>query len=389
VITGMPNYPAGKILAGYRGKWKLTEYVGEIKVSRYWLYPSHSTNPFARLFTMLSLALMVLLSLPDVRRSRPDWILVQHPPVALPMVAWLAAKLSGAKLALNFSDLWPQAIEALHLKFLKPFHKTLLRYNQWLCERADLLVAQNQEIADFLQRENPEKPIILMRTAVDCERFRPMQKAPDQQGEPVKIIYGGVLGMAHGMLQVCQQVDFRGLGAELHIYGSGCERKQIATFLNRYPERGIYLHAPVRPSQMPQLLQQYDVALVAQRHRVFGSVPSKLYEAMATGLPVLFLGTGEGAAIVEQYGCGLTAAPVHELPHISKTVEALLNCNDRYQMGANGRKAAIKHFNREQHFGFLINFLQNTSGMRKGLLFKLSNNEEHLKHRDKIEYLPS
>ncbi len=54
VITGMPNYPTGKIFKEY--KWKIfkKEFDGEIIVKRYWLYASNSKRIFPRILNMLS-----------------------------------------------------------------------------------------------------------------------------------------------------------------------------------------------------------------------------------------------------------------------------------------------------------------------------------------------
>ena len=64
VITSMPNYPHGKIFNGYRGKFRLTEYLDEIEIRRYWLYPSNSKRAILRLLNWISFSITVLFSSP-------------------------------------------------------------------------------------------------------------------------------------------------------------------------------------------------------------------------------------------------------------------------------------------------------------------------------------
>ena len=59
VITGFPNYPSGKIYPGYRISLVHREVIGDVKVVRLPLYPSHDSSPVRRVLNFASFGLAV------------------------------------------------------------------------------------------------------------------------------------------------------------------------------------------------------------------------------------------------------------------------------------------------------------------------------------------
>ena len=112
-----------------------------------------------------------------------------------------------------------------------------------------------------------------------------------------------------GIADICETHDFAALGLELHLYGDGPERARIAERIAGDPGCGIVLHTPVPLAEMSAVMSGYDAALVPLRRSLTGAVPSKLFAAVASGLPVVFCGGGEGAKLVEQHRLGWSIPP--------------------------------------------------------------------------------
>ena len=83
------------------------------------------------------------------------------------------------------------------------------------------------------------------------------------------------------------------------------------------------------------------------KKNISGAVPSKLYEAMACGIPIIILAHGEPSKIVKSAKCGYAIAPgdINELKR--KTVKLSNNSSLRDVMGINSRKYVKKNFSRE------------------------------------------
>lgn len=347
VFTGMPHYPKGKIENVYRSKLFLKEQIRGISVRRHWVYPTHNKKRLSRLLSMISLAVSVFKSSLYIFKHTPDVVLAQYPPMALPFSARFFAKLSNAKFIVTVSDLWPKAIHDLGVMDKKSrSYRILLWLEKQLYQSTDLCLAQSAEIADYIIQKT-QAPVLLYRTGVNCEQFLPKLTFDDQP--KLRVVYTGVLGIAHGLLNLCKSVNFAELGAELHIYGDGYEKKRIEKFLTTYPDRGIQLHDPVANYEIPAILAKYDTALIAQSTRIYGTVPSKMYEALAVGLPILFHGAGEGAGIIEDIQAGLVSQP-QNFDDLKENLLSLkqMTISEREAMGVRGREMAISQFNRQK-----------------------------------------
>src|SRR5256885_1715573 len=66
----------------------------------------------------------------------------------------------------------------------------------------------------------------------------------------------------------------------------------------------VYLHKPIPPGELTRLLPGFQAMLIPLVAPIEGALPSKLFTAIQEGLPVLFSGAGEGAALVERHGLG-------------------------------------------------------------------------------------
>ena len=72
-------------------------------------------------------------------------------------------------------------------------------------------------------------------------------------------------------------------------------------------DKNIYYHGYVSKQQMSEELKKYDLSIIPLAAHIHGAVPSKIFDLLPEGIPVLFSGEGEGARIVEEYGFGLVS----------------------------------------------------------------------------------
>lgn len=363
VITGMPHYPTQQIAPAYRGKWHIREGYEGMTILRNWVWASHSAGRLSRLLNMVSLALTARwFSGRAALAFAPDYVIAQMPPLAMPWLGrWIARK-THARLVLNLSDIWPSALIDLKVipqnsLLFQQLEKSTLR----LYRSAHLLMVQSQETQKHLTQRCPQTDILLYRTGANGALFLPKTNY-QLQSLKLRLIYTGVFGMAHGILRLCQQLNFAELNAELHLFGDGMERKSIAQFIARQPDRGIFLHQPLQAEQVPEILPTYDAALISQTAYVRGTLPSKIYDAMFAALPILFHGAGEGAVIISQAQCGWISPPDHfGLLRENIRRMAALPATDRREMGQAGRSQAEKHFDRSDQIKQLVNRLQQQS----------------------------
>ena len=316
VVCPMPNYPEGKIFDGYTGKLKSTEKIGNVSVTRLWIYPSKSANPLVRILSIASFAVCLKLYLLFARL--PKTVVVQSPPLLLSFLSVMILRLRRRKVVLNISDLWPlAAVELGALKENTIGHKTALFLEKFIYTNADTIIGQSREILQHVEKYIPGKSSYLYRNFP--EHFA--MEIPRSNGK-VKIFYAGLLGVAQGVLEACRNIahDPR---FELHIFGDGAEREQIVSYISQSKSGTVFFHGMVAQKELAQKISSFDIAFVPLRTRIYGSVPSKIFEYSAQGFPVLYCGGGEGADIVRELLLGWVCEP-GDYAALNQTIDAIL-----------------------------------------------------------------
>ncbi|MBW1657439.1 glycosyltransferase family 4 protein [Flavobacterium quisquiliarum] len=302
VISPLPNYPKGELFPEYKGKFSITEKNQNITLKRLWIYPSNSSNIFKRIVSTLSFSTTLFFYL--LFAKIPKKVIVQSPPLLLSFVSVLALWIKRRRIILNVSDLWPTA--AIELQVLKKnslSHKFLLFIERFIYKKATHIFGQSNEIIEHIHSIFPEKKCFLYRNYPDHFVENRLEKKIDSN-EPIKLFYAGLLGVAQGVFELIQKLDLKNLNIELHIFGDGAEKTEILNYLNQNPIKKIIFHGMLERNVLHETLQNLDIALVPLKTRIYGSVPSKIFEYSALGFPVLYFGGGEGETIVEENNLG-------------------------------------------------------------------------------------
>lgn len=303
VICPLANYPKGKVFPEYAGKFSVTEKLQNITVKRLWIYPSISKNIIVRLLSVLSFSTSLFFYL--VFKKTPQKVIVQSPPLLLSFISVFVLSLKNKKIILNVSDLWPlAAIELNALKSGSFSHKVSLFFERYIYSKATLILGQSNEIIAHIKTISPKKECYLYRNFPD--HLDTEINVLSNENEPIKLFYAGLLGVAQGVFELCQKIELENLNIELHIFGDGAEKSKIENFIKNSNSK-IFFHGMIDRSVLLEKIKQYDIAIVPLTKRIFGSVPSKIFEYGSLGFPILYFGGGEGETIVHENNLGWVA----------------------------------------------------------------------------------
>ena len=97
-----------------------------------------------------------------------------------------------------------------------------------------------------------------------------------------------------------------------------------------------------------QVLLKYDLSIIPLLNRIYGSVPSKIFEYAKLGLPMLYFGGGEGETIVTQYELGWVAK-AGDYDDLNRTLSILekSSLNEDFKEHIKGTAALNFDFNKQ------------------------------------------
>jgi colanic acid biosynthesis glycosyl transferase WcaI len=362
ILTALPNYPTGKIYPGYTGLFKM-EVRNGIKIIRTWIYPTKSVKLIKRLASYFSFVLSSLF-VGSLSLSKADYLITESPPLFLGISGFFLSHFKRAKWIFNVSDLWPESAlrlgvirEGLSLKLSQ--HLEAFCYN-----KSQLVMGQSREILQDIKSRFPKVNVYHFSNGVDTSRFAPSLRSEllhQQLGEgtPCVAIYAGLHGIAQGLDQVldaARMLDDLNGKLKIVFIGDGPEKESLMEKANGL--KLVKFLPPVRKEDIPKYLASSDIALVPLKTYIPGAVPSKIYESMASALPVILIAEGEAKNIIENSKAGLTITPgsVTNLAHAMRqlTMDPAL----RKHLGTNGNHAALEHFDRKKIIADFLKYLK-------------------------------
>lgn len=367
VITAMPNYPTGTIFDGYKKKYYIKEDINGISVLRCWIYPSKSTGFLKRLLSYFSFVLSSMFYSPK-HFNKHDIIVVESPPLFLGLAGVYLSRRFNSKLIFNVSDLWPDS--AIELGVVKNKMLTFLakKLESYCYKRSSAITGQSPTIIDTIRTRSSLKPIELITNGVDLKKFNPKYADPKIKEtfnfeNKIVFVYAGLFGIAQGLDQILDAAALtRGENkVRFLLIGDGPESSSLKERVEKESLDNVRIIPPVLKDEIPKILSSMDVALITLKVSLKGAVPSKIYEAMASGLPILFVGDGDGVKIIQDNNIGKIVKPydIHNLVHV---INELASKDElRRALSMNSLKAASLYSrdNIAEKFNKLLISLQN------------------------------
>jgi glycosyltransferase involved in cell wall biosynthesis len=361
VLTCLPNYPKGRIFDGYRGRFSMKENLDGVNVYRYWTYATVSKGIVRRALAMTSFAVtMWAFGLKRKLIHSYDKVIIQSPPIMVSASAMSLFKCCfGKKVVLNVSDLWPgSAVELGFMKENSLSYKFTSRQERKIYRRADAVMGQSNGILDRVRSLEPDKRLFLYRNLSRIPSGQQAAQEKTARTGSLKIAYAGLLGVPQDVLSIVRNVDFESVGAEFHIYGGGNQAEDIKNEIAA-GKKNVFYHGVLAKEQMNKVMgSEYDVSLIALAKSITGAVPSKIFDTLPLGIPLLFCGTGEGAEIVRENGFGLVSAPSDFRMIEDKIREfAIMDADEFHAYSQRCRDAAAGSFNFDSQFDTFMDFL--------------------------------
>jgi glycosyltransferase involved in cell wall biosynthesis len=318
VLTGLPNYPMGRIFEQYRHRVRLTETMNGIKVIRTFLYPSKSSKTLPRLLSYLSFGLTSLL-IGVWGLGRQQVVLIESPPLFLVPFAMLISKITRGKAVLMVSDIWPDIIIRMgHASEESLSVKMMLWLEKFSYKHSYAVALTNPGACEQIRKRFPYlKNVTTISNGVDTKMFSPEFRKKTVRSElgagagDFLVGYCGLHGLAQGLevtLDAAAKLKNRS-DIKFVMIGDGPTKENLIETANKMRLSNVRFFERRAKSQMPEVLASLDVSLVPLLARFPGTMPSKVYEALSSGtVPIVAKGC-EAELLVRQFEAGRCYEP--------------------------------------------------------------------------------
>lgn len=355
VVTCAPNHPAGQLYPGYRNRLWQEETVDGIRVIRLWTYLAANEGFLPRIANYLTYLFSVLVWV--WRLPSSDIVISTSPQFFCGLAGWFL-KRDKRPWVLEIRDLWPESIVTVGAMKRGAVIRAIEKVEAFAYRKADLVVSVTDGFVPHILAHRAKGPIAVIKNGVDLSRFASDPAAADafraEHGLTGKFVasYVGTHGLAHGLQAViaaAERLRDRDDIAFLMV-GGGAQRETIKTIRDAKGLTNIVMLDQLPKAAMPAVWGASDAALVLlKRVDTFKTViPSKMFEAMALGVPMILGVEGEAKALMEEGGAGIAITPEDD----AELATAILRlADDRAlgrQIGASARAFVRAQFDREK-----------------------------------------
>jgi colanic acid biosynthesis glycosyl transferase WcaI len=355
VVTTFPHYAEFRISDTYRGKLAQRARHNGVEVLRLWVHASgRKQRMLDRFLSYASYTVLAAVAcLLDIRRY--DVILCSNGGFLPGLAAVLVGALKRTPFVLNVQDLYPETpIRTGQIR--NRLAITLLRSLERLMYRRAARVAviapsfRDRLVAAGVPAEN----VTVIPNFADIDHIRPLRRDNDFArrhglGDKFVVMHAGNVGYVYDLDTMLDAAALLAPQEDVLflIVGDGVEKPRLQARAEALRLRNVRF-LPYQPWQeVPWLRASSDVQVSLYRHgSATHSMPSKVYEIMASGRPLLASAEGETdiARLVEETGCGVCVEP-EDAGELAAAVRRLHRDREsREAMGQRGRSQAEKAY---------------------------------------------
>jgi glycosyltransferase involved in cell wall biosynthesis len=367
VLTGKPNYPAGKIFEKYQTWGCQSETHHGINIHRIPLL-ARGRGGMRLALNYLSFVISGMLFAPWLlRRKKFDVIFVYAPsPILQAIPAIFLGRLKGCPVVLWVQDLWPESLSATGHVQNKVILKLVERVVRFIYRHVDLLLVQSEAFIRPVSELASGTPVKYYPNSVD-ESFsaRAPAAVPDVPGfgQGFSVLFAGNVGTAQAVEVIVEAATLLKEMTDIQfvVLGDGSRRTWMLQETKNRALTNLHLPGRFPVETMPGFMQKASALLVtlADQEIFSFTIPSKVQAYLAAARPILACLNGEGARIVAASGAGLTV-PAEDGKALAEAVLRMyrMSQQERDKMGVNGCAYHAKHFSHDMLVDRLSGLLQ-------------------------------
>ena len=314
VLCEMPNYPLGSYFPGYKRQWVKQEKVSpNLTIIRSFAWANNRDSAIKKLGHYLVFMFSGLLT--AFRLKNYHVLIVSSPPLFVGVIGAIISKIKSIYFFLDIRDLWPESVMALgevRSKWVFNMGKKLESFIYKSTNGYILTVPGFQKHFTNHYPEQLNKPMINLINGVSNTFFDLAKKYDRIPGKRFAVLYSGNMGLAQGLESVIEAADIlQKYPIDFKFVGSGVKQKALKTKADKLGLKNVVFLPVQKKEELIKLIKKASVCLVPLKNNPLfkNAIPSKMFEYMACGRPVIVSISGEVTEIIKKAKSGLISSP--------------------------------------------------------------------------------
>jgi glycosyltransferase involved in cell wall biosynthesis len=305
---------------------------------------------------------------------RPDLVYASSTPLTVGAVGAALATRWQCPWVFEVRDLWPDfPIQMGAFEAAGParplLEDALYKLERALYRSAARVIAVSPAMAAHVRRFVPAPTAVSVPYGTDFDILDDVTQEDtaalrcdlglSEESAPV-VLYAGSFGRANDLPTLVEAARRLQNRSDVHFVfaGRGYHRPLLERAARELP--GVHLPGPQPYPQALALFRAADLSLVPflDRPVLRTNAPSKFFDSLAAGTPVVVTSPGWTKTFVEEHGCGWYVPPERPQALADRIQAVLENEQERRQTARRASQAAREHFDRRVHMDSILSIIE-------------------------------
>lgn len=363
VLTGLPNYPEGQVLDGYRDGKKRNEILNGVKVVRSFEV-GRGNNKLKLFLNYFSFALSGSLKALFMKEKFDVVLVNQLSPVMMGIPAIVYKRKHKKKLLLYCLDLWPDSLAAGGINESSIIYKFFMKISQWIYNSADSIAVTSSMFEEYFRNTLGvyNKKIHHLPQYAEDLFTESIEVAKDDK---YNFVFAGNIGDMQSVETIVKAANVLREHSNIifHVVGDGSKFEECKLLSQKLGLENVRYYGRRPVSEMPHYYGLADAMLITLKNNkaISYTLPGKVQSYMAAGKPIIGAINGETNRVIKDAECGLccTAENYSELANL---ILQFCNINEKEKMAQNSYDYYIKNYSKERFMTVLEDTLTNLEG---------------------------
>ena len=361
VLTGLPNYPKGKVLKEYKWFKNRNQVINDVKIKRCSLV-GRGTSTIKMMINYMWFAIFGSIKAFFMKKDFDIVYVYQLSPITMTWPAIVVKKMKKIPLIIHVLDQWPVSITTGGISKESFIYKFLTKISKNAYNKADLITCSSRSFKNYFIKElelSKDKGFIYLPSYAESD-YEGIKNTKDKTFD---LVFAGNIGPAQSVETIVEAANLLKDKKEIffHIVGDGLSRKECEDLSNKYNLNNIKFYGYHDVSEMPKYYSLADAFLITMvdNEVVNSTLPAKVQSYMLAKKPIIGAINGEVKDVINDAQCGLCCSSL-DYKTFAKLIEEASKSKNLNKWGNNGYSYYKNHFDKNKCINDLINVFNKT-----------------------------
>ncbi len=359
VLCEAPHYPNENYYPGYKNKWSLVEKKSSsFTVIRSKAFSSNRNSFFKKICHYLVFMFSAIVNSKKIKDF--DLLIISSPPLFTGIIGLYLKFFLRKKYWLDIRDLWPESALELGQIDKGIFYKIGKKIELKIYKSAEgfiLAVPSFKGYLKNLSKQISRKPMLELMNGVSDDFLKESLSLGKKPDKKFTVLYSGNIGLAQDLKTIIKAAKIlKDRDIFFKFIGEGVCKSEMESLAKPFLNK-IDFHMPVPRKELIRHIKKASLCIVPLKNKkIFESaLPSKMFEYMACGKPIIVSIRGDAEKIVHDSRAGMAVEP-ENAKSLSDAILKYYLDKDRCNFeGKNGMTYIAKKLSKEMLISKMIN----------------------------------